>query len=182
MQSDGPASRVTAAESNAGATGLAWRLSCASCQPNGGQDRAGHGIHLHVRRADLDAVSQLAVLVVQLDLRGRAAVEERLGRCFGLGALIATLCIFLPSSLLVVGLAPFFGRLAASPQFQKIIRGVLCSFVGLLISVTLRFALQVQWDVIHALLAVGALVALLRIADIFWVVLAEAAFSVGLIR
>jgi chromate transporter len=84
----------------------------------------------------------------------------------GLGALVATMCIFLPSFLLVVGLAPFFSRLATSPLFQKIIRGVLCSFVGLLISVTLRFALQVQWDVIHALLAVGALVALLRKVDI----------------
>ena len=98
------------------------------------------------------------------------------------GALIATVCIFLPSFLLVVGLAPFFSRLAASPSFQKIIRGVLCSFVGLLISVTLRFALQVQWDAIHALLAAGALVALLRKVDILWVVLAGAALSIGLIR
>ena len=99
-----------------------------------------------------------------------------------LGALIATVCIFLPSFLLVVGLAPSFSRLAASPSFQKIIRGVLCSFVGLLISVTLRFAFQVQWDVIHVLLAVGALVALLRKVDILWVVLAGAALSIALIR
>ncbi len=100
----------------------------------------------------------------------------------GLGALIATLCIFLPSFLLVVGLAPFFGRLATSPLFHKVIRGVLCSFVGLLISVTLRFALQVHWDLIHALLGGGALVALLCKVDIFWVVLAGAALSLGLIR
>jgi chromate transporter len=100
----------------------------------------------------------------------------------GLGALIASLCIFLPSFLMVIGLAPFFTRLTASPLFQKVIRGVLASFVGLLISVTLRFAFQVQWDVIHALLAAGALVALLLKVDILWVVLAGAALSIGLMR
>jgi chromate transporter len=69
-----------------------------------------------------------------------------------------------------------------SPVFHKIIRGVLCSFVGLLISVALRFAFQIHWDVIHVLLAAGALVALLRKVDILWVVLAGASLSIVLIR
>jgi chromate transporter len=98
------------------------------------------------------------------------------------GAIIASIYIFLPSFLLVIGLSPFFNRLSVSPVFHKIIRGVLCSFVGLLISVALRFAFQVHWDVIHVLLAAGALVALLRKVDILWVVLAGALLSILLIR
>ena len=97
------------------------------------------------------------------------------------GAIVATIFIFLPSFLIVIGIAPFFGRLSASPIFRGIILGVLCSFVGLLVSVTLRFAFQVHWDAVHVLLAVGAMVALLRKVDILWVVLGGVILSVLLI-
>jgi chromate transporter len=99
-----------------------------------------------------------------------------------LGALVASIFIFLPSFLLVIGLSPFFTRLSTSPIFHKVIRGVLCSFVGLLCSVALRFGLQVQWDVIHVILAVGAFVALFRKVDILWVVSSGAALSIALIQ
>jgi chromate transporter len=99
-----------------------------------------------------------------------------------LGALIASIFIFLPSFLLVIGLSPFFNRLSGSPLFFKIIRGVLCSFVGLLISVAIRFGMQVQWDGIHSILAVGALAAFLRKIDILWVVLVGTILSIALIR
>ncbi len=99
-----------------------------------------------------------------------------------LGAVIASICIFLPSFLIVIGVAPFYGRLAASPVFKGVIQAVLCSFVGLLVSVAFRFGLQVHWDAIHVLLAVGALVALLRKVDILWVVLAGVILSLVLIR
>jgi chromate transporter len=98
------------------------------------------------------------------------------------GAIVASIFIFLPSFLLVIGLSPFFNRFSSSPIFNKIIRGVLCSFVGLLFSVALRFGFQIQWDMIHAVLAVGAMIALLRKVDILWVVLAGAALSIALIR
>jgi chromate transporter len=99
-----------------------------------------------------------------------------------LGALVASISIFLPSFLLVIGVSPFFNRLSESPVFIKIIKGVLCSFVGLLISVAIRFGLQVQWDVIHVVLAVAALAALLQKIDILWVVLIGTILSVVLIR
>ncbi len=82
------------------------------------------------------------------------------------GGVIATLGIFLPSFTLVVALSPYFDRLRASPYFNKIIGGVLCSFVGLLLAVTIRFALNVHGDLSHLLLASGALVALLLKIDI----------------
>ena len=97
------------------------------------------------------------------------------------GAVIATASIFLPSFLIVIGVSPFYGRLSASPVFSGIIQGVLCSFVGLLVSVALRFGFQVQWDVVHVVLAAGALLALLRRVDILWVVLGGVILSIGLI-
>jgi chromate transporter len=86
------------------------------------------------------------------------------------GGVIATLSIFLPSFTLVVAVSSYFDRLRTSPYFNKIIGGVLCSFVGLLLTVTIRFALSVHWDLFHTLLASGALVALLLKVDILWVV------------
>jgi chromate transporter len=99
-----------------------------------------------------------------------------------LGAIVASISIFTPSFLLVIGISPFFNRLSASPIFNKIIRGVLCSFVGLLISVAVKLGAQVHWDVIHIVLAASALAALLRKVDILWVVLAGIILSIVLIR
>jgi chromate transporter len=98
------------------------------------------------------------------------------------GALIATISVFLPSFLLVIGLWPVFHRLTALKYFHPVMRGVLCSFVGLLASVALRFIFQVPWDVVRLLLAAGALLALLRKVDILWVVLTGAVLSAVLIR
>jgi chromate transporter len=99
-----------------------------------------------------------------------------------LGGVIATIGIFLPSFVLVVGILPYFDRLRASPSFNKVISGVLCSFVGLLLTVTIRFALNVHWDISHILLASGALVALLLNADILWVVVVGTIISVIMFR
>ncbi len=87
------------------------------------------------------------------------------------GSIVATIGIFLPSFIMVVGVTPYFDRLRTSPYFNKIIAGVLCSFVGLLLTVTIRFGLNVHWDLSHILLASAALLALLRKVDILWVVL-----------
>ena len=93
------------------------------------------------------------------------------------GACVATAAMFLPSLLLVIGFAPYFVRLRASIWFSRAISGVLCSFVGLLATVTIRFALQVHWDGFHLLLAVAALTALLRKVDILWVIVVGAVVS-----
>jgi len=99
-----------------------------------------------------------------------------------LGGILATISIFLPSFILVVGIAPYFDRLRSSAYFNQVIQGVLCSFVGLLFTVTLRFAWNVHWDSRHILLAVAALIALLLKTDILWVVIAGILFSVVLFR
>jgi len=93
------------------------------------------------------------------------------------GAVVATICIFIPSFLLVVGIVPYFDRLRASEYFSRCMAGILASFVGLLFSVTVQFGLGVSWDVWRIALAAAALTALLLGVDVLWVVLVGVAAS-----
>jgi chromate transporter len=95
-----------------------------------------------------------------------------------IGGFIATVGVFLPSFLMVIGLTPYFDRLRSSRRFNQAIGGVLCSFVGLLVTVTFRFAWNVPWDVPRVLLAGVAFIALLRKVDILWVVVVSAIVSI----
>lgn len=94
-----------------------------------------------------------------------------------LGGLIATASVFLPSFMIVIGIVPYFDRLRSSPHFKKVITGILCSFVGLLLTVTLRFGFDIHWDFSRILLAIAALAALILKVDILWVVLGGGAIS-----
>jgi len=93
------------------------------------------------------------------------------------GTIVATGAIFLPSFLILIGVAPWFDQLRTSPWFTRAIDGILCSFVGLLFSVTIGFALNVHWDWPHLALAAAAFAALFFKVDILWVVLAGTAIS-----
>jgi chromate transporter len=93
------------------------------------------------------------------------------------GALIATVAIFLPSFLILIGVAPWFDKMRRSPWFARAIGGILCSFVGLLFTVTIRFGLNVHWDWPHVVLAAAAFAALFFKVDILWVVLAGTMIS-----
>jgi chromate transporter len=88
-----------------------------------------------------------------------------------LGGVVGTIGMLLPSFLVVVVIEPYFDRLRTSAHFNKIIGGVLGSFVGLLFTVTIRFAVNVHWDWAHLALASGAFIALLVSVDLLWVVL-----------
>lgn len=94
------------------------------------------------------------------------------------GGVVATVAVFLPSFLVLVGVAPYFDRLRTSPVFTRTISGVLCCFVGLLFTVTVRFGWQVRWDWVHVALAAGAFAALFMKVDILWVVLAGSGVSI----
>ena len=99
-----------------------------------------------------------------------------------LGGIIATFGVFLPSFLMVVGFVPFFDKLRALPSFNKVISGILCSFVGLLLTVTIHFAGDVHWDLPRFILAGAALGALLLKVDILWVVVVGAIISMVVVR
>jgi len=78
---------------------------------------------------------------------------------------------------MVAGITPVFDKLRTKKYFNEIIRGVLSSFVGLLLTVIIQFGLEVQWGAAQMFLAVAALTALLLKSDILYVVLAGVAMS-----
>jgi len=98
-----------------------------------------------------------------------------------LGGLIATISVFLPSFLIVVGMVPYFDRLHRLHHFNSVVNGILCSFVGLLLAVTIRFALNIQWDLIRIFLSLAAFAALILKIDILWVVLIGTGISIALL-
>jgi chromate transporter len=94
-----------------------------------------------------------------------------------IGAFVATLAVFTPSFLILVGITPFFDRLKTSKHFAGATKGILATFVGLLFYATIKFAFAVPWDAVRGLLALGAFIALIRKIDILYVVLAGAVVS-----
>jgi chromate transporter len=95
-----------------------------------------------------------------------------------LGAVVATLSVFLPSFLMVVGVVPYFDRLRRSVYITRVLSAILCSFVGLLLTVTFRFGSNISWDIPSVALATAAFVALLLKVEIIWIVLAGIIVSV----
>ena len=93
------------------------------------------------------------------------------------GAAVATIGIFTPSFLMLVGIAPFFDKMKASKYFAPVIKGILASFVGLLLFVTVNFAMNVPWDIIRVIVALLALAALFRKVDVLYIVLIGSAIS-----
>ena len=86
------------------------------------------------------------------------------------GGIVATIAIFTPSFLFVIGTVPYYDQLRNSQLYQKIFQGILFSFVGLLLSVTIKLALVVPWSWFYGLLAGGAFLFLLMGTEILWVV------------
>ncbi len=97
------------------------------------------------------------------------------------GALAATVGIFAPSLILLTAAAPSFDRFRDNRYFQRAVRGVLISFIGLLLSVTVRFTLALPWEPYRCLIVALALLALWRKVAILWIVLAGAAFSAAIL-
>jgi chromate transporter len=95
-----------------------------------------------------------------------------------IGGIVATLGIFLPSFLMLIGTVPYYDRLGSSLSFNRAVNGILCSFVGLLGSVAFHFASNMHGDLAHTIMAVAAFIALLLGVDILWVILVGALISV----
>ena len=98
-----------------------------------------------------------------------------------LGAVIGTVAIFSPSFLMVLITVPYLDRLRKSLLFRRALRGVLASFVGLLLAVAVQFALAASWNFRSILLALAGFVALRFRIDVLWVVLVAAGVSILLL-
>ena len=97
------------------------------------------------------------------------------------GGVVATLGIFLPSFLIVIGIAPYFPRIRGSPAMSRAFGGIVASFAGLLISVTILFGSQIPWNLPRILIASGAFIALMGKVRVHWVVLAGVIVSLLLL-
>lgn len=86
------------------------------------------------------------------------------------GAVTSTIAVFLPSFLVLVGLAPHFDRLKRLHTVQTMIRGVLAGFIGLLLFILYQFARASLVDWKTWALAIGAFVALRRRVDLLVIV------------
>jgi len=93
------------------------------------------------------------------------------------GAVAATTAIFTPSFLIMVGAAPFFDRMKSSNSFLSATDGIVASFVGLLLSVAIKFIMVVPWDPARILLGFASWIALMKKIDILYVVAAAVGIS-----
>jgi chromate transporter len=94
------------------------------------------------------------------------------------GGVVGTVSIFAPSFILLAMAEPFYLHLRTSNVVRRIIKGVLITFVGLILVTAVKFALPIPWDVPRILLTGFALAALLNKVDILWVVAAGVALSI----
>jgi chromate transporter len=95
-----------------------------------------------------------------------------------IGATAATLAVFFPSFLVLVGTAPHFDRIKKVQTVQRMIRGVLAGFIGLLVFVLWQFgqASLVDWKTWT--LAIAAFLALRWKVDLLVIVGAAALTSI----
>ncbi len=93
------------------------------------------------------------------------------------GAVVGTVGIFTPSLIMLTLAVPYFDRLQNNALFQRGMHGVLVSFVGLLVAVTIRFIMTVPWTVPHVVLGFLGFLALRMKVDILWVVFVGAILS-----
>jgi len=97
------------------------------------------------------------------------------------GAIIATIAVFTPSFVLLILGSHIFTRLQRSAPFNRAVKGILASFVGLLLFVTIKFAAAVPWDILRLVIVAAAVAALLKKIDILYIVLAGALISIFLL-
>ncbi len=93
------------------------------------------------------------------------------------GAILCSWAIFTPSLFMLLVSSPFFEGFKDAVLFRRAMRGVLASFVGLLLAVFLSFAMAVHWGPASIIIGVAAFAALYKNVDILWVVLVAAAVS-----
>jgi chromate transporter len=98
------------------------------------------------------------------------------------GAMVSTLSSFASSFFVLIVAVPFFEKLRTSKYFFSITRGVLVTFVGLLLYVSVNFSLTIHWNAIKIIFALLTLFALFKKIDILYVVLAGVPISILLFR
>jgi chromate transporter len=93
------------------------------------------------------------------------------------GAVVATVGIFLPAFVAVAASIPLLDRLRSSRRARDFLDGVNAAALGLLAVVAAQLAIGVLVDPLALLLAIVALVAILRGVPAVWLIIAGAAIG-----
>jgi chromate transporter len=95
------------------------------------------------------------------------------------GALAATFGVFTPSITLMIALSGLHGKVKNSKMVKAIVKGLLSGFIGLLVSVTLQFALKSLHNWQAWLIFIASLIAILYFKkDVLWAILGTVLFSI----
>jgi chromate transporter len=94
-----------------------------------------------------------------------------------MGGAIATIFVFVPSFLILTAIIPFFDRLSLYPNFGKIINGILCSFVGLLLVTTIHFGIDITWNPLNIAIGLVSVGLLMLRVNIPWLIAGGLALS-----
>lgn len=101
-------------------------------------------------------------------------IGDKVGAGF-LGAILATVGIFLPSFIFVLASSPFIPKMRASPVFSLLLDGVNAAALGLMAGVTIQLGVSALIDPLTIVLAIGSLVLLIRYKlNATWLILAGA--------
>jgi len=96
-----------------------------------------------------------------------------------LGAVVATISIFLPPILIIIFLTPYYQRVKEGRWMRPIIQGILAALVGMLVLVTLQMGMATLTDIKSLGLMVAASLALIVFqVNLLWIVAAVAGLSI----
>ena len=98
-----------------------------------------------------------------------------------LGAIVATVAIFLPPILIIIFLTPFYQRIKEARLMRPVIQGILAALVGMLVLVTLQMGAVTLTDLKSlALMAAASLALIIFKVNLLWIVIAAAGLSLFL--
>jgi chromate transporter len=98
-----------------------------------------------------------------------------------LGAIVATVSIFLPPILIIIFLTPFYQRIKEAKLMRPVIQGILAALVGMLVLVTLQMGVVTLTDLKSlALMAAASLALIVFKVNLLWIVVAAAGLSLFL--
>jgi len=98
-----------------------------------------------------------------------------------LGAIVATVSIFLPPILIIIFLTPFYQRVKEARLMRPVIQGILAALVGMLVLVTVQMGGGTITDLKSLALMAAASLALIAFrVNLLWIVAAATGFSLFL--
>ena len=98
------------------------------------------------------------------------------------GAIVSTISSFASSFFVLIVAVPFFEKLRTFRYFNSATRGVLVTFVGLLLYVSIDFSLAIHWNTVKMILVLMALFCLFNKVKILYIILAGVPISMLLFK